>query len=149
VVGGVSLGAGEEPEPDVADVAEEPEEDEEAEKAEEPDEAAAAGPARAVGWVPAWTPAGLVPRAALWRCLEVGEGVGVVGADVDGPALGAAVAWPTVCAGAVRANKVAKPTAVTALSWVARQVRRERRRSPTVRAASGGSSILSILVGKS
>jgi hypothetical protein len=119
------------------------------EEADEPDEAAAAWPACAVGWAPAWTPAGMVRRAALWRRL-VGEEVGVAEADVDGSALGAAVAWPTVvCAGAARANKVAKPTAVTALSWVARQVRRERRRSPTVRAASGGSSILSILVGKS
>ena len=45
------------------------------------------------------------------------------------------MAWSAVWAGAVRANRVAKPTAVTALSCVARQVRRERRRSPAERVA--------------
>jgi hypothetical protein len=40
------------------------------------------------------------------------------GADWVGVVLGAAVAWPVVWAGAVRANKAAKPTAVTVLSWV-------------------------------
>ena len=58
-------------------------------------------------------------------------------ADADGSVPVTALA---VWAGAVRANRVAKPTAVTALSCVARQVRRERRRSPAERAAPGGPS---------
>jgi len=53
--------------------------------------------------------------------------------------LGAVVVWSAVWTGAVRANRVAKPTAVTALSWVARQVRRDRRRSPAERAEPVGS----------
>jgi len=48
----------------------------------------------------------------------------------------------TVCAGALRANSVAKPTVASAPSWVARQVSRDNRRSPAERAASGGSSNL-------
>jgi hypothetical protein len=48
----------------------------------------------------------------------------------------------TVCAGAARANNVAKPTVASAPSWVARQVSRDKRRSPAERAASGGSSNL-------
>jgi hypothetical protein len=56
--------------------------------------------------------------------------------------LEAAVDWLVVWAGAVRANKVAKPTAVTALSCVARQVRRDRRRSPAERAVPGCSSAI-------
>ena len=48
----------------------------------------------------------------------------------------------TVCAGAVRANNVANPTVASAPSWVARQVSRDRRRSPAERVASGGSSNL-------
>ena len=52
----------------------------------------------------------------------------------------AAADWSAVWAGAVRANSVAKPTAATALSSVARQVRRERRRNPAERAAAGGGS---------
>jgi hypothetical protein len=47
-----------------------------------------------------------------------------------------------VCAGAVRANNVARPTVASAPSWVARQVSRDKRRSPAERAASGGSSNL-------
>jgi hypothetical protein len=64
---------------------------------------------------------------------------------VEGCVPEAAADWSTVWVGAVRANKVAKPTAVTALSCVARQVRRERRRSPAERAAPGGSSGVSYL----
>ena len=98
-----------------------------------------------------------VTRAAAWgvgcaAARGVAEAVArvrlrwaVAGAEPDGAApagevdtAGAAVLSPAaVWAGAVRANSVAMPTAVTALSWVARQVRRERRRKPSVRAAPG------------
>jgi hypothetical protein len=70
----------------------------------------------------------------------------VLAGDGDGEALVAftvgagAGGLLTVCAGAVRANSVAKPTVAIAPSWVARQVSRDRRRSPAERAASGGSS---------
>ena len=51
-----------------------------------------------------------------------------------------AAGWPlTVAAGAVRANRTAKPTVATAPSWVARQVSRDRRRSPWDLACSAGS----------
>ena len=54
--------------------------------------------------------------------------------------LGVGRGWlTTVWAGALRANSVAKPTVASAPSWVARQVSRDRRRSPADRAASGGS----------
>jgi hypothetical protein len=69
----------------------------------------------------------------------LGEGEGV--ADAVGLALEAGdTVLLTVWAGALRANKVAKPTAVTVPSWVARQVRRDSRRSPAARAAPAGSS---------
>jgi hypothetical protein len=61
-------------------------------------------------------------------------------ADADGSVPVAALAALAVWAGAVRANRVAKPTAVTALSCVARQVRRDRRRSPAERVAPAGSA---------
>jgi hypothetical protein len=71
--------------------------------------------------------------------LGLGEG------DGDGLAEGMAVAfggvWPvTVAAGAVRANKTANPTVASAPSWVARQVSRDRRRSPWDRTCPAGSS---------
>jgi hypothetical protein len=55
--------------------------------------------------------------------------------------LGALVVSLTAWAGAVRANRVAKPTAVTALSCVARQVSLDRRRSPVARASPGNSTM--------
>jgi hypothetical protein len=49
-----------------------------------------------------------------------------------------AVVWLLVaCEGAVRANRIANAAAATALSWVVRQVRRERRRRPPSRVAAG------------
>jgi len=80
---------------------------------------------------------GLAAGAARARFRGAWPGEGVAGGGVV--AARAVVLSPAaVWAGAVRANRVARPTAVTALSWVARQVSRERRRSPAVRAASGG-----------
>ena len=89
----------------------------------------------------AWALADAVARTRLgWRAF-LGEELDGAGAEGDVFAADAAVvSLATVWAGAVRANKVAKPTAVTALSWVARHVRRERRRRPAVRAAPGCSS---------
>ena len=92
----------------------------------------------------AWALAEAVARARLGWAFP-GEELDAVGAGAEAGgdvfAADAAVLWPAaVWAGAVRANRVAKPTAVTAPSWVARQVRRERRRSPAVRAAPGCSS---------
>jgi len=123
---------------------------------------ALAGPG-AAAWVPAWVPAwgvGLavpwppadaVARARLDRGFPEEEEEEEAEADAEAAeefvAAGAAVLSPAVVwAGAVRANRVARPTAVTALSWVARQVRRERRRSPVARAAPGcspGNSVVS------
>jgi hypothetical protein len=49
--------------------------------------------------------------------------------------------WLAVeCAGAVRANRAAKPTVTIALIWVARQVSRDMRRSPSRRARPAGSA---------
>ncbi len=102
----------------------------------------------AVGWAAAWG-AGWAPepalalaaaRGRLWRALPDGE---ADGAETVGDACAAgavAESLTVVWAGAVRANRAAKPTAVTALSWVARQVRRDRRRSPAERAAPGCSA---------
>jgi hypothetical protein len=69
----------------------------------------------------------------------LGEGEG------DGLAEGVAAAFGEVCAlsvaaGAVRANRTAKPTVAIAPSWVARQVSRDRLRSPLDRACPAGSS---------
>jgi hypothetical protein len=106
-----------------------------------PAEGDAAWPACAVGWTP-----GAPARPFLWcRCPTEGVDVPADDAEVDGCVPEAAADWSAVWTGAVRANKVAKPTAVTALSCVARQVRRDRRRSPTERAAPGGSSGVSYL----
>jgi hypothetical protein len=112
-LGGASVGDGVAlcgPDPEAGELCEldEPEELDELELG-----AAGAGcPARAVGWTPA-----AAPRAFLW-CRGGAEEVGVAaaGADVDGCVLEAAAAWPVFWAAAVRANKVAKPTAVIALS---------------------------------
>ena len=89
--------------------------------------------------------AGAVVGAGLWwwrRCRR-GEGLGLgLGAALK--ADGLTVTWGggwllTVVAGAVRANTAAKPTVASAPSWVARQVRRDKRRSPRNRASSAGS----------
>lgn len=48
----------------------------------------------------------------------------------------------TVVAGAECAKKAAKPTALTTLSWVARQVSLDRRRSLPARASPTGSPYL-------
>jgi hypothetical protein len=91
------------------------------------DEGAAAGwlaLAAAVAWAAAcgvgrtvpWLPPAAVARARLGRCFPGAE---ADGAEDDGEvvAAGAAVLSPAVVwAGAARANRVAKPTAVTALS---------------------------------
>jgi hypothetical protein len=136
-LGGASVGDGAElrepdppPELDELEVLGEPDE------REPPAEGVAAWPARAVGWTP-----GAAARPLLW-CRWLAEGVGVPADDVgvDSCVPEAAVDWSAVWVGAVRANKVAKPTAVTALSCVARQVRRDNRRSPAERAAPGCSS---------
>jgi hypothetical protein len=88
----------------------------------------------AVGWAAGLALTCLITRAFLWW-IAAGWG----GAAADGFALcgGGAGLLAAAGAGAVRANKVAKPTAVRAPSWVARQVRRDRRRSPAARAAPG------------
>jgi hypothetical protein len=111
-VGGASVGDADAPcEPDPeADEPDEPDELEELEELDELDEAAAGCPARAVGWTPA-----AALRAFLW-CRGKVEEAWAAGADVEGCVLEAAAAWLVFWAVAVRANKVAKPTAVIALS---------------------------------
>jgi hypothetical protein len=103
----------------------------------EPAEEAVAGwSGRALGCTP-----GAAARAFLWCRWPAGwVGVPLGDAEADGPVPGSALAWLTVWVGAVRANRVAKPTAVTALSCVARQVSLDRRRRPVTRAAPGNSS---------
>lgn len=94
-------------------------------------------PARTVGRAPDAPARAFLPWwLAAW--LGVPAEAGDEG-DADGSVPVAALAALTVWAGAVRANRVAKPTAVTALSCVARQVRRDRRRSPAERVAPGAS----------
>ena len=81
--------------------------------------------------------AGAVLEAGLWwwclRCRR-GEGLGLgLGAalEADGLTVTLGGGWLlTVVAGAVRANTAAKATVASAPSWVARQVRRDKRRSP-------------------
>jgi hypothetical protein len=123
-LGGASVGDGDalcepdpepdepDPEPDEPDEPEEPDEElDELEEREPLEEAAAGCPAFTVGWTPA-----LAVCVFLWCRAEADEvGVPAAEAEVDGPALGAAVAW-LVFWTAVRANRVAKPTAVIALS---------------------------------
>ena len=79
--------------------------------------------------------------AARCRCLAAWAGVGA--AVVAGAVLAAGVAGRVgagavlaVWAGALRANSTANAAAVMALSWVARQVSRDRRRSATSRPPS-------------
>ena len=84
---------------------------------------------------PAWTVGeGLddaPARACRWCRRAAAEWVAA--ADVDACVLGVVTVWLVVWAGAVRANNVTRPTAVTVLSCVARQVSLDRRRRPTVR----------------
>ncbi len=125
-LGGASVGDGDEPDPP-------------------PDEPEVAGELAELeaAW-PGWTVGlRLALGRATWRRLPVDEEWDPDGeADADSLALCAGAACAVVWAGAVRANKVAMPTAVTALSWVARQVSRDRRRSPAARASPGNSSIM-------
>jgi len=84
---------------------------------------------------------GVLPgvAAALWNlalrflCARLLVGLGEACGDGRTTGLGAEAVWAV----AVRAKSVANPTAVIALSWVARQVRRESRRRPSSRAAPG------------
>lgn len=85
-------------------------------------------------------PADAAVRTRRGRVFAAEETDGEAAAGETVAAGAVAVSLAAFCAGAVRANKAAKPTAATALSWVARQVRRERRRSPAARAAPGGSA---------
>jgi hypothetical protein len=101
----------------------------------------------AVTWAPAWG-----TGAAAWAFARARLGWALADDELGGAEAGeevftadAVVSLAVVWAGALRANSVAKPTAVTALSWVARQVRRERRRRPAERAAPGCSSVNSDL----
>jgi hypothetical protein len=97
------------------------------------------GPACTVGWA-----FGDAPACACRWCRRAAAWVEAA-ADVGACVLG--VLWLVVWAGAVRANNVTRPTAVTALSWVARQVSLDRRRRPTVRVSPGYSSVM-ITVGE-
>jgi hypothetical protein len=70
----------------------------------------------------------------------VAEAAGV--AEAVGVAVGGF--WTlVVCAGALRANTTAKPTAASVPSWVARQVSRPSRRTLASRVSPGESSYLS------
>ena len=88
---------------------------------------AAAGGVVAAGAVVA---AGL--RWRWWWWCRRGEGLGLGAAlEADGLTVTLGGGWLlTVVAGAVRANTAAKPTVASAPSWVAHQVRRDKRRSP-------------------
>jgi hypothetical protein len=111
--------------------------------------AAVAGAGAAAGWAGAWAGVGLLVLATVRAFLDAladGLGVAVAVADEVGAA-GLAGAWLLVVwAGAVRANTIAKVAAARALSWVVRQVRRERRRRPSSLAVPAG---VSSRVGKS
>jgi hypothetical protein len=135
-LGGASVGGGDELREPPGE--EEPDELEGLGEREPLPDGLAAWPACMVGCTPC-PPGRLVLRCRLAARLGVPAAEETGAADADGPVPEAALAWSAVWAGAVRANRVAKPTAVTALSCVARQVRRARRRSPAERAAPGGS----------
>ena len=149
-LGGVSVGDGDEPPPpppfeppDEPGVPDEPDEPEVLDEPDELEERAAAWPGRTVGCAPPAAPA----RARAWCRWPGGEAAGPAGEPgTVRLALGAGAACAVVWAGPVRANKVAMPTAVTALIWVARQVRRDRRRSPSARASPGNS--IGVVVGR-
>jgi hypothetical protein len=125
-----AVGLGED---DAAGVEPEPEEPEELAELE------GAAPACTVGCGPA-------VRVRRWWCLP-GEWEAVPEVAADVCVLGVPAVWLTVWAGAVRTNKVTRPTAATVLSWVARQVSLESLRSPWAR-VSAGSSWAMIVVGE-
>jgi hypothetical protein len=130
-LGGASVGDGDELRDPLGELEEPDELDGLGEREPLPD-GLADWPARTVGRAPART---FLPWwLAAWLGVPAGDE-----ADADGSVPVAALAALAVWAGAVRANRVAKPTAVTALSCVARQVRRDRRRSPAERVAPGAS----------
>ena len=91
----------------------------------------------------AWAGAGGRVGAAVATVLAglcvllAGLGVTVALAEDCAPVDLAAVWLLVACVGAVRANRIAKAAAATALSWVVRQVSRERRRRPPSRVAAG------------
>ena len=95
--------------------------------------AAEAGPA--AGLLPAVADGWLAGRCLRFLCAVVLLGLGLGVACAVGRIGGLVVA--PVCAPAERANKVAKATAVIALSCVARQVRRDSRRRPSSRGEPG------------
>lgn len=100
------------------------------------------GRGAAAGWVDG---AGLLGRgvaeAFLCGCRGLGVAAGRVEAAGVGVLAGRRVVWLLVVwAGAVRANSTANAAAVIALSWVARQVSRESRRSPSARPPAAGAS---------
>ncbi len=95
-----------------------------------PPEDVAGWPGRAEGCP--WAAA--IGASLRCRWPAVGAGVPVDDAAADGSVPLAETDWLAGGAGAVRANRVAKPTAVTALSCVTRQVSWDRRRSPAERA---------------
>ena len=158
-LGGARVGDGAEPPPppppDPPDEPDEPDEPDPADEPEPPDEPGELDervepwPGCALGWAPGvFTPRPLWRRLFEWEWVREAPGFGH---DVTCFTMGVGVAWPTVWAGAVPANKAVKPTAVTALSSVARQVMPDRRCSPTARVSPGSSPVMvdSIMVGES
>jgi hypothetical protein len=136
-------------EPEEPDPADEPEPPDEPGELDELDEPVEPWPGCALGWAPGvFTPRPLWRRLFEWEWVREAQGFGH---DVTCFTMGVGVAWPTVWAGAVPANKAVKPTAVTALSSVARQVMPDRRCSPTARVSPGSSPVMvdSIMVGES
>jgi hypothetical protein len=136
-------------EPEEPDPADEPEPPDEPGELDELDEPVEPWPGCALGWAPGvFNPRPLWRRLFEWEWVREAQGFGH---DVTCFTMGAGVAWPTVWAGAVPANKAVKPTAVTALSSVARQVMPDRRCSPTARVSPGSSPVMvdSIMVGES
>jgi hypothetical protein len=84
--------------------------------------------------------------AARCVCVGVGVGLAVGEAAVDG----LTVVWLlAVWAGALRANRTANAAAAIALSWVVRQVSRERRRRPSARLPPAGPGSLRSSAGPS
>ena len=103
-------------------------------------------PGAAGGWEPCPAAARLAPAGPLafagfgpgFAAARAGVCAGVSAAGVGLP--GAVVWLLAVCAGAVRANTIAKPTVASAPIWVPRQVSRPSRRKPASRACAGESS---------
>jgi hypothetical protein len=86
---------------------------------------------------PAVAPPVVMPALAAWPVLLTGLGVALVAEK--GEWAGCTGAWLLAeWVGAVRANRIAKAAAASALSWALRQVRRERRRRPLSRSVAAG-----------